>query len=65
MMKVISQVTKEHWRFINNGIHLRKYGVEVLISGSGLNGLDRDKIEENNKRFSIQIIPKVSRPQSN
>lgn len=49
----------------DNGIHLRKYGVEVLVSGSGLNGLDRDKIEENNKRFSIQIIPKVSRPQSN
>lgn len=45
-----------------NGIHIRKDGVEVLICGSGLNGLDRDKIEENNKRFSIQIIPKVSRP---
>lgn len=46
----------------DNGIRLRKDGVEVLICGSGLNGLDRDKTEENNKRFSIQIIPKVSRP---
>lgn len=46
----------------DNEIQLRKYGVEVLICGSGLNGLDRDKIEENNKRFSIQIIPKVSKP---
>lgn len=46
----------------DNGIHLRKHGVEVLICGSGMNGLDRDVIEDNNKRFSIQIIPKVSRP---
>lgn len=45
----------------DNGIYLRKYGVEVLICGSGMNGLDRDVIEDNNKRFSIQIIPKVSR----
>ena len=46
----------------NQGIDLRKYNTEVLICGSGFNGLDRDDIEENNKRFSIQIIPKVSSP---
>lgn len=46
-----------------NGIDLRKYHTEILISGSGYNGLDRDlKHEENNKRFVIQIIPKVSSP---
>lgn len=48
------------WR--RNKIDLRKYGVEVLICGSGMNGLDRDRIEDNNKRFSIQIIPKVTKP---
>jgi len=45
-----------------NGIDLRKYNTEILICGSGFNGLDRDNIEENNKRFSIQIIPKISSP---
>jgi len=43
----------------NNNIDLRKYNSEILISGSGFNGLCRDKVEENNKRFSIQIIPKI------
>ena len=42
-----------------NNIDLRKYNSEILISGSGFNGLCRDEIEENNKRFSIQIIPKI------
>lgn len=42
-----------------NNIDLRKYNSEILISGSGFNGLCRDKTEENNKRFSIQIIPKI------
>ena len=45
-----------------NGIDLRRNGVEVLICGSGMNGLDRDKNENNNKRFTIQIIPKISSP---
>jgi len=45
--------------WLQNGINFRKYNVEVLICGSGFNGLCRDNIEENNKRFSIQIIPKV------
>lgn len=49
------------WRSI--GIDLRKYNTEIQICGSGLNGINRDtKIEENNKRFVIQIIPKVSNP---
>ncbi len=42
-----------------NGIDLRKYNTEIFISGSGFNGLCRDKTEEFNKRFSIQIIPKI------
>lgn len=43
----------------DNNIDLRQYNSEILISGSGFNGLCRDKIEENNKRFSIQIVPKI------
>ncbi|MCD7932724.1 MAG: hypothetical protein LUH15_15975 [Tannerellaceae bacterium] len=50
------------WR--SAGIDLRKYNTELLISGSGFNGLDRDEIEENNKRFSIQIIPKIRSPKN-
>lgn len=46
--------------WVANGIDFRKSNVEVLISGSGFNGLCREPVEENNKRFSIQIIPKVS-----
>ena len=46
-----------HWK--NNGIDLRRYNTEVIISGSGFNGINRDnEVEENNKRFIIQIIPK-------
>lgn len=46
-----------HWK--QNGIDLRKYNTEVIISGSGFNGINRDNnVEENNKRFIIQIIPK-------
>jgi len=41
-------------------IDFRKYNVEVMLCGSGFNGLCRDDVEENNKRFSIQIIPKVT-----
>ncbi|HBE40286.1 MAG TPA: hypothetical protein DDW27_03635 [Bacteroidales bacterium] len=47
--------------WLREGINFRKYDVEVMICGSGLNGLCRDPVEENNKRFSIQIIPKVSK----
>lgn len=47
-----------------NKIDLRKYNTEIIIAGSGFNGINRDeKVEDNNKRFIIQIIPKVSRPQ--
>lgn len=45
------------------GLNLRKYNTEIIIAGSGFNGINRDNIkEDNNKRFIIQIIPKVSRP---
>lgn len=47
----------------NNGIDLRKYNTEVLICGSGMNGWDRDPVEKNNKRFSIQIIPRIKAPE--
>lgn len=50
-------------RWKGNGINLRHYNTEIIIAGSGFNGINRDmQIEDNNKRFVIQIIPKVSRP---
>lgn len=50
-------------RWKNKGHDFRKYNTEIIIAGSGFNGINRDnKVEENNKRFIIQIIPKVSRP---
>ncbi len=51
------------WR--EKGIDLRRYNTEILIAGSGFNGINRDqRWEDNNKRFVIQIIPKVARPDS-
>lgn len=47
--------------WLRNNINFREYNVEVMLCGSGFNGLCRDGVEENNKRFSIQIIPKVSK----
>jgi len=50
-------------QWLSKGVDLRKYNTEVIIAGSGFNGINRDnKVEENNKRFVIQIIPKISRP---
>lgn len=45
----------------DNNIDLRKYNTEIMLCGSGFNGLCREENEneKNNKRFSIQIIPKV------
>ncbi|MBO7567969.1 MAG: hypothetical protein J6T60_12840 [Bacteroidales bacterium] len=44
------------------GLNLRDYNTEIIIAGSGFNGNNRDrKIEDNNKRFVIQIIPKIKR----
>lgn len=52
-----------HDFWLQNGINFRgNPKVEVLIAGSGFAGLCRDPIEENNKRFSIQLIPKISKP---
>lgn len=46
------------WKNLN----LRQYNTEIIIAGSGFNGINRDtKIEDNNKRFIIQIIPKIKR----
>lgn len=44
-------------------LHLRDYNTEIIIAGSGFNGINRDDVkEDNNKRFTIQIIPKITRP---
>lgn len=49
-------------RWLSKGINLRQYNTEIQICGSGMNGINRDKKNENNnKRFVIQIIPKISR----
>lgn len=49
----------DEWKNLN----LRQYNTEIIISGSGFNGVNRDNInEDNNKRFVIQIIPKIDRP---
>ncbi|MGN0918275.1 MAG: hypothetical protein ACI4NO_03920 [Oxalobacter sp.] len=49
------------WHDVLN-IDLRKYNTEIQICGSGLNGSNRDeKVEDNNKRFVIQIIPKIAK----
>lgn len=49
------------WR-IDRKIDLRRYNTEILICGSGLNGINRDSENEaNNKRFVIQILPKISK----
>ena len=54
----------QHWKI--KGIDLRGYNTEVIIAGSGFNGINRDmQKEDNNKRFIIQIIPKVARPDIN
>lgn len=51
-------------RWKANGLNLRKYNTEIIIAGSGFNGLNRDEQnEDNNKRFFIQIIPKINRPE--
>lgn len=34
---------------------------EVIIAGSGVKGIGRDPIEENNRRFLIQVIPKIKK----
>lgn len=50
-------------RWLSKGVNLRHYNTEVIIAGSGFNGINRDnRVEENNKRFIIQIIPKISKP---
>jgi len=49
----------KRWEYLN----FPKSNTEVIIAGSGFNGKNRDDIiEENNKRFVIQIIPKIDRP---
>ena len=48
----------------SDGLDLRQYNTEILICGSGMNGINRAEgynEEKNNKRFVIQIIPKVAR----
>lgn len=50
------------WKHLN----FRESNTEIIIAGSGFNGINRDKIvEDNNKRFVIQIIPKIEKPAEN
>lgn len=52
-----------YWK--SQGIDFRLYNTEVIIAGSGFNGINRDeKVEDYNKRFVIQIIPKITRPKA-
>ena len=47
------------WKHLN----FRESNTEIIIAGSGFNGKNRDEIvEDNNKRFVIQIIPKIDKP---
>lgn len=47
------------WKHLN----FRESNTEIIIAGSGFNGINRDEIvEDNNKRFVIQIIPKIEKP---
>lgn len=48
----------KEWEHLN----LRQYNTEIIIAGSGYSGINRDIKEENNKRFVVQIIPKVDKP---
>lgn len=51
----------KRWQHLN----FRESNTEIIIAGSGFNGINRDKVlEDNNKRFVIQIIPKIDRPTS-
>ena len=50
-----------YWK--KKGFDFRQYNTEVIIAGSGFNGINRDnRVEDYNKRFIIQIIPKINRP---
>jgi len=52
-----------YWK--SQKIDFRKYNTEVIIAGSGFNGINRDnKVQDYNKRFIIQIIPKINRPKA-
>lgn len=52
----------KRWKHLN----FREGNTEIIIAGSGFNGINRDmKNEDNNKRFVIQIIPKIDRPAEN
>lgn len=46
------------WKHLN----FRASNTEIIIAGSGFNGINRDSNQDNNKRFVIQIIPKISKP---
>ena len=53
-------------RWMAQGLDFRKYNTEVILAGSGFNGINRDtRVEDYNKRFVLQIIPKINRPTPN
>jgi outer membrane protein OmpA-like peptidoglycan-associated protein len=47
----------DFWQLTN--IKLDPSICEVIISGSGIGGVGREKVEYKNQRFLIQIIPKI------
>ncbi len=44
----------------SRGIAFNPNTTEIIMAGSGFSGVGRDVKEENNKRFLIQIIPKIN-----
>ena len=50
---------KSFW--LLQGIIFDPQKCELIVSGSGFYGIGRDAVEENNKRFIIQIIPKIDK----
>ena len=47
--------------WIERGIIFDPVKSQLLIAGSGFSGTGRDPKEENNKRFLIQVIPKIEK----
>ncbi|WNJ20046.1 hypothetical protein [Pontibacter sp. G13] len=48
-----------YWRDVI-GLKFNNVQCEVLISGSGIGGVGRDNVERKNRRFLIQVIPKIA-----
>ncbi|RZK03765.1 MAG: hypothetical protein EOO46_17700 [Flavobacterium sp.] len=49
------------YKYWNDSQIFDRSNTEIIVAGSGFYGVGRDKVEENNKRFIIQIIPKIDK----